>query len=199
MALVDQLAPGGRLLVHITTRSPSWPALAVVERDEDGQLHAELRAVEFAHRAGHGMRRIFLTEEFRHRIANDPETWTQRSKLAPPPDTDRGFWLAADHALGGGLVRDFQAEHLVIGAPDCGSWLRVEPTGRRRWTVRTNGPRDIWKRSRTSPYCGAPPAAPTATACSSIRPAGSKPHRNAAVCPGNCRCPGSRRSERVFR
>lgn len=145
MALVDQLAPGGRLLVHITTRSPSWPALAVVERDEDGQLHAELRAVEFAHRAGHGMRRIFLTEEFRHRIANDPETWTQRSKLAPPPDTDRGFWLAADHALGGGLVRDFQAEHLVIGAPDCGSWLRVEPTGRRRWTVRTNGPRDIWK------------------------------------------------------
>ncbi|MEU0951627.1 protein-L-isoaspartate O-methyltransferase [Streptomyces niveus] len=145
MALAGQVAPGGRLLVNVTTRSPSWPALAVVERDEDGRLHAELRAVEFAHRAGHGMRRIFLTEEFRDRIADDPGTWTQRSKLALPADTDRGFWLAADHVLGGGLVRDFQAEHLSIGAPDCGSWMRVEPAGPRRWTVSTNGPRDISK------------------------------------------------------
>lgn len=144
MALVEQLAPGGRLLVHVTTASPSWPALAVVDRDADGRLHAELRAVETAHRAGHGMKRIFLTEKFRLRMAGDPGAWTQRSMLAPPADTDRGFWLAADHTLGG-LVRDFQARHLAIGAPDCGSWMRVEPVGHRRRTVITTGPRDIWK------------------------------------------------------
>ncbi|MCL7378350.1 hypothetical protein M1203_15850 [Streptomyces sp. 35G-GA-8] len=29
-ALVEQLAPGGRLLVHVTSASPSWPGLAVL-------------------------------------------------------------------------------------------------------------------------------------------------------------------------
>ncbi|MFG2561960.1 methyltransferase domain-containing protein [Streptomyces sp. NPDC048496] len=144
-ALVEQLAPGGRLLAHVTTASPSWPALAVVECTTDGQLQAELRAVEFAHRAGHGMERIWLSEEFRQRIGTEPGTWTQRTMVAPPADTDRGFWLAADHLLGGGLVRDFGAENLVIGAPGCGSWLRVEEVGHRRWSVTTHGPRDIWK------------------------------------------------------
>lgn len=144
-ALVEQLAAGGKLLAHVTSASPSWPALAVVERAADGQLQAELRAVEFAHQAGHGMARIFLDEQFRQRIATEPGTWTQRSMLAPPTDTDRGLWLAADHLLGGGLVRDFGAEHLVIGAPGCGSWLRVELVGHRRWNVVTHGPRDIWR------------------------------------------------------
>ncbi|RNG37378.1 protein-L-isoaspartate O-methyltransferase family protein [Streptomyces botrytidirepellens] len=144
-ALIEQLAPGGKLLVHVTTASPSWPALAIVERTADGQLQAELRAVEFAHRAGHGMERIFLTEEFRQHITTAPGARTQRSTLALPADTDRGLWLAADHLLGGGLVRDFSAEHLVIGAPGCGSWLRVKPVGHRRWSVITHGPRDIWR------------------------------------------------------
>ncbi|WP_234365470.1 protein-L-isoaspartate O-methyltransferase family protein [Streptomyces sp. RTd22] len=144
VALVEQLAPGGKLLVHVTTASPSWPALAVVERTVDGQLRSELRAVEFAHRAGYGMERIFLDEEFRQRIATAPGTRTHRSTLAPPADTDRGLWLAADHLLGG-LVRDFGAEHLVIGAPGCGSWLRVEPVAHRVWTVIAHGPRDIWQ------------------------------------------------------
>ncbi|MFF2205224.1 protein-L-isoaspartate O-methyltransferase [Streptomyces sp. NPDC058145] len=142
-ALVEQLAPGGRLLVHITSASPSWPGLAVVERTSDGRIAAELRAVEFAHRAGHSMKRIWLNEDFRKRINAEPGTWTQRSMLAPPADADRGLWLAADHLLGG-LVRDFGVEHLVIGAPDCGSWLRVEPVGHRRWNVTTRGPRNIW-------------------------------------------------------
>ncbi|MER5597029.1 methyltransferase domain-containing protein [Streptomyces sp. NPDC002265] len=142
-ALVEQLAPGGRLLAHVTSASPSWPALAVVERTADGQVTAELRAVEFAHRAGHGMQRIWLDAEFRQRIAGEQGTWTQRSMLAPPADTDRGLWLAADHLLGG-LVRDFGAEHLRVGAPGCGSWLRVEPVGRSRWDVTVHGPRDIW-------------------------------------------------------
>jgi protein-L-isoaspartate O-methyltransferase len=143
-ALVEQLAPEGRLLAHVTSASPSWPALAVVERATDGLIKAELRAVEFAHRAGYGMARIWLSKEFRQRIATEPGAWTQRSMLAPPGDTDRGLWLAADHLLGG-LVRDFSTEHLVIGAPACGSWLRVEPVGRSRWNVTTHGPRDIWK------------------------------------------------------
>ncbi|MFJ8752148.1 protein-L-isoaspartate O-methyltransferase [Streptomyces sp. NPDC102441] len=142
-ALIEQLAPGGKLLAHVTTASPSWPSLAVVERSAGGHLNAELRAVEFAHRAGHGMERIWLSKEFRQLINTEPGSWTQRSMLAPPADTDRGFWLAADHLLRG-LVRDFGAEHLVIGAPGCGSWMRVEPVGHRRWSVTTNGPRDIW-------------------------------------------------------
>jgi protein-L-isoaspartate(D-aspartate) O-methyltransferase len=144
-ALVDHLAPGGRLLAHVTSASPSWPGLAVVERTADGRIAAELRAVEFAHRAGHSMERIWLSKEFRQRIVTEPGAWTQRSMLAPPADTDRGLWLAADHLLGGGLVRDFDAEHLVIGAPGCGSWVRVEPVGHRRWNITTQGPRDIWK------------------------------------------------------
>jgi protein-L-isoaspartate(D-aspartate) O-methyltransferase len=39
---------------------------------------AELRAVEFAHRAGHGMTRILLTDEFRQRIATELGTRTRR-------------------------------------------------------------------------------------------------------------------------
>lgn len=144
-ALVDQLAAGGRLLAHVTSASPSWPALAVVERDLGGRVRAELRAVEYAHRAGHGMERIYLTDDFRTEIATGQGAWTQRSMLAPPADTDRGLWLAADHLLGGTLVRDFTPDHLAIGAPNCGSWLRVEPIGAQRWNVTTTGPRDLWK------------------------------------------------------
>lgn len=143
-ALVEQLAPEGRLLAHVSSASPSWPGLAVVDRTADGQVRAELRAVEFAHRAGHGMNRIWLSEEFRQAIATASGAWTQRSTLAPPADTDRGLWLAADHLLGG-LVRDFSAEHLTIGAPGCGSWLRAEPVGRSHWKATVHGPRDIWK------------------------------------------------------
>ncbi|QIY60249.1 hypothetical protein HEP86_34995 [Streptomyces sp. RPA4-5] len=53
-ALMDQLAPGGRMLMHITTPTPSWPGLAVISRCPDGRVTSHLRAVEFAHRAGHG-------------------------------------------------------------------------------------------------------------------------------------------------
>ncbi|MFD5805915.1 protein-L-isoaspartate O-methyltransferase family protein [Streptomyces sp. NPDC127020] len=142
-ALVGQLAPDGMLLAHVTSASPSWPGLAVVRRTAGRYVTAELRAVPFAHRAGHGMARIWLSDEFRQRMAAKPGHWTQRSSLAPPADSDRGFWLAADNLLGG-LVRDFGAEHLVIGAPGCGSWMRVEPAGQRHWSVTVNGPRDIW-------------------------------------------------------
>ncbi|WP_406834949.1 protein-L-isoaspartate O-methyltransferase family protein [Streptomyces sp. AHU1] len=64
-ALVEQLAPGGTLLAHVTSACPSRPGLAVVRRTIDGHVTAELRAVEFAHRAGHGMARIWLSKELR--------------------------------------------------------------------------------------------------------------------------------------
>ncbi|MFD7554246.1 protein-L-isoaspartate O-methyltransferase [Streptomyces sp. NPDC059835] len=140
--LVEQLAPGGRALMTLGTSSPSWPGLAVVERRPDGAVEAELRAVEFGHRAGAGFDRLFLSPEFRATITADGGR-TQRSRLAPPADTDRGMWLALDH-LYPGLVRDFGAEDLTVGAPECGSWMRVKEAGYRRCDVTTCGPRDIW-------------------------------------------------------
>lgn len=142
-AWVDQLAPEGRLLVHVTAASPSWPGLAVVTRRPDGQIEGELRGVEFAHRAGHGMQRIFLSRAFLNRISTGRGEWTQLSRLSPPPDSARGLWLAVDH-LAGGLVRDFNAEDLVIGAPGCGSWLIARADGAGHWSLAADGPRDIW-------------------------------------------------------
>ncbi|MFJ4151928.1 methyltransferase domain-containing protein [Streptomyces galbus] len=141
-ALVEQLAPGGRALMTLGTSSPSWPGLAVIERRQDGSVEAQLRAVEFGHRAGSGFDRLFLSAGFRAEITT-ADGWTQRSMLAPPPDTARGMWLALDH-LYPGLVRDFGAENLTIGAPECRSWMRVRAGGHRRWDVTTSGPRDIW-------------------------------------------------------
>lgn len=105
-------------------------------------MSGELRAVEFAHRAGHGVDRIWLTEDVRRRIATEPGARRFVSERELPSTTDRGFWLAADHLLGG-LVRDFGAEHLALGAPGCGSWLRAAP-GESGWHVAAHGPRDIW-------------------------------------------------------
>ncbi|MFJ8165502.1 protein-L-isoaspartate O-methyltransferase [Streptomyces sp. NPDC096136] len=141
-ALVEQLAPRGRALMTLGTSSPSWPGLAVVERRPDGTVEAQLRAVEFGHRAGAGFDRLFLSASFRSTITT-ADGWTQRSRLAPPPDMARGLWLALDH-LYPGLVRDFGAEDLTIGAPECRSWMRVQPVGHRRWDVTASGPRDIW-------------------------------------------------------
>lgn len=141
-ALVEQLAPGGRALMTLGTSSPSWPGLAVIDKRPDGTVEAELRAVEFGHRAGAGFDRLFLSASFRKTITT-ADGWTQRSRLAPPADTARGMWLALD-ALYPGLVRHFGAEDLTVGAPECGSWMRVRAAGRRRWDVTTCGPRDIW-------------------------------------------------------
>lgn len=141
-ALVEQLAPGGRALMTLGTSSPSWPGLAVIDKRPDGAVEAELRAVEFGHRAGAGFDRLFLSAPFRKTITT-AVGWTQRTQLAPPADTARGMWLALD-ALYPGLVRHFGAEDLTIGAPECGSWMRVRAVGHRRWDVTTCGPRDIW-------------------------------------------------------
>ncbi|MFJ4877304.1 methyltransferase domain-containing protein [Streptomyces sp. NPDC088745] len=141
-ALVEQLAPGGRALMTLGTSSPSWPGLAVVDKRPDGTVEAELCAVESGHRAGAGFDRLFLSASFRDTLttADGP---TRRTRLAPPADTARGMWLALD-ALHPGLVRHFGAEHLTIGAPECGSWMRVRAAGDHSWDVTTRGPRDIW-------------------------------------------------------
>ncbi|MEU7322599.1 hypothetical protein AB0465_37660 [Streptomyces griseoviridis] len=132
----------------------------MVERDLDGHVRAELRG-EFALRAGHGMERIYLAEEFRPRIATGQGDWTQRSMPAPPADTDRGLWLAVDHLLGGGLVRDFTAAHLArpAAAPGCASNRQAPHAG----TSPSQGLVTSGRRSRTSPRSGRRPAAPTAT------------------------------------
>ncbi|MER6719860.1 hypothetical protein [Streptomyces halstedii] len=124
------------------TSSPSWPGLAVIERRRDRGAEGRLRAVEFGHRAGAGFDRLFLSAAFRAEITT-ADGWTQRSMLAPPPDTARGMWLALDHVYPG-LVRHFGAEELTVGAPRCRSWMRVRAVGYRRWDVTTSGPRDIW-------------------------------------------------------
>ncbi|MCL7493082.1 protein-L-isoaspartate O-methyltransferase [Streptomyces sp. MCA2] len=146
-ALVSQLAPGGRLLVHITTASPSWPALAVVSRHPEGRIVSQLRAVEFAHRAGHGRKQLFLSRQLRERTetrhADGAEVRPFRSFAVPPPEEARGFWLALD-SLHPGLVRHRGVEDLAIGAPDCGSWMVAHPDRTGTWEVTASGPRDIW-------------------------------------------------------
>ncbi|MFE9826487.1 protein-L-isoaspartate O-methyltransferase [Streptomyces sp. NPDC005791] len=141
--LVDQLAPGGRALMTLGTSSPSWPGLAVITKTATGKVVAEIRAVEFGHRGGVGFDRLFLSADFRNQITTGEGRWTQRSRLVPPADTERGMWLALDY-LHPGLVRHFGADDLTIGAPGCGSWMRARPVGHRRWEVTVDGPRDIW-------------------------------------------------------
>ncbi|MFF4450145.1 protein-L-isoaspartate O-methyltransferase [Streptomyces sp. NPDC001502] len=147
-ALMAQLAPGGRALMTVSATSPSWPGLAVITKTAGGRVEAELRGVEFGHRAGAGFDQVFLPAAFRNRIATEEGRWTQISRLEPPQITDRGFWTALG-ALRPGLVRDFAADGLTIGAPGCGSWMRARPAGHHRWEVAVAGPRDIWDELHT--------------------------------------------------
>ncbi|GGZ93038.1 protein-L-isoaspartate O-methyltransferase family protein [Streptomyces bluensis] len=141
-ALVEQLAPQGLLLATVGTSSPSWPGLAVITKTAQGRVEGELRAVEFGHRAGWGRDRLFLSAAFRAQMAT-AEGVTVRGHRLPPPPEARGFWLALDH-LRPGLVRNFGAEHLQIGAPECGSWVRMSPNGDGMCSVTAFGPRAIW-------------------------------------------------------
>ncbi|MFH8610564.1 hypothetical protein ACH4D5_24090 [Streptomyces sp. NPDC018029] len=125
-ALVEQLAPGGRALMTLATSSPSWPDLAVIERRRDGSVEAQLRAVEFGHRAGAGFDRLFLSAAFRAEITTG-DGWTQRSRLAPPADTARGMWLALNH-LYPGLVETTARFVAQRYTPPRRSYTRTGPT-----------------------------------------------------------------------
>ncbi|MEU9416019.1 methyltransferase domain-containing protein [Streptomyces sp. NPDC048272] len=143
-AWLEQLAPGGRALLHLTTGSPSWPGLAVISKDPAGQITGKFRPVRYGHRAGHGQDWIFLKKPLRDRIAAREGATLTHSRQTPPADTERGFWLALNF-LNPGLVRDGSADHLVIGAPACGSWVAAHPADGGGWAVASVGPRDIWE------------------------------------------------------
>ncbi|WP_063607424.1 protein-L-isoaspartate O-methyltransferase family protein [Streptomyces katrae] len=65
---LEQLAPGGLVLAHITSGSPSWPALAVITKTATGATTGELRPARYGHRAGHGLPRLYLSKPFRDQI-----------------------------------------------------------------------------------------------------------------------------------
>ncbi|WP_150136042.1 protein-L-isoaspartate O-methyltransferase [Streptomyces hyaluromycini] len=141
MALVEQLAQRGVVLMTVGTSSPSWPALAVITKSAAGVVEAELRAEQFGHRAGWGWDRLSLSAAFRQEMSSGDGV-TSHGHRPPPPDEAHGMWLALDH-LHPGLVRAFGAPGLQIGSPACGSWLRVSVDGTS--TITASGPRPIWE------------------------------------------------------
>lgn len=135
---VEQLAPGGRLLTTLATRTPSWPGQLLVTRTAAGTVEAVLRGRPRGYRPLLGYRWLNAVNH-RARIKDDPGT-ARSTPLAPPQDDAYGFWLAAAY-LAPGLVRDFQAETMTIVAPQDDSWAVAGPGDS---TVRVHGPRDVW-------------------------------------------------------
>jgi protein-L-isoaspartate O-methyltransferase len=140
-AWTQQLAAGGRLLTSVTTRSPSWPALAVVSRSARGRLEGELRGVWSGHRPVHGMTWLNV-KQHRERIAS-AQGRRGTTALEPPPPDEYGFWLALNYCAPG-LVRDSRADHLTLVAPDEDSWVVVRSDGHGGWQTQSHGDRDIW-------------------------------------------------------
>ncbi|WP_432086324.1 protein-L-isoaspartate O-methyltransferase family protein [Streptomyces sp. bgisy095] len=137
-AWVEQLAPGGRLLTTLTTRTPSWPGQLQVTRTGTGGVEAVLRGRPRGYRPMLGYRWLDMVP-MRPRIKAEPGL-PRPTRLAPPPDDTYGFWLAVAY-LAPGLVRDFRAETMTIAAPGEDSWAVAEPG---EDTVRVHGPRDVW-------------------------------------------------------
>ncbi|MFI9210304.1 methyltransferase [Streptomyces sp. NPDC053253] len=135
---VEQLAPGGRLLTTLATRTPSWPGQLLITRTRTGHLDAVLQGRPRGYRPMLGYRWLNAVDH-RSRIAADPGT-PRRTRLVPPPDKAYGFWLAAAYLVGS-VVRDFQAETMTLVAPRDDSWAVADPCD---GTVRIHGPRDIW-------------------------------------------------------
>ncbi|MFB7580837.1 protein-L-isoaspartate O-methyltransferase family protein [Streptomyces hydrogenans] len=137
-AWLEQLAPEGRLLTTLTTRTPSWPGRLEVIRTPAGRLEATLRGGPRGYRPLLGYRWLNAIDH-RARIKADPGT-PRTARLAPPADDAYGFWLAAAYLVGG-VVRDFQADTMTLVAPESDSWAVAGPGDD---TVRVHGPRDIW-------------------------------------------------------
>ncbi|GGT56402.1 hypothetical protein GCM10010271_70330 [Streptomyces kurssanovii] len=126
---VEQLAPGGRLLTTLATRTPSWPGQLLVTRTAAGTVEAVLRGRPRGYRPLLGYRWL-STLDHRTRIKADPGT-ARPTRLAPPQDEAYGFWLAAAYLVPG-TVRDFH-DH-------------------RRARGRLVGRRRPWRRHRPSPW-----------------------------------------------
>ncbi|MET9449007.1 methyltransferase [Streptomyces cinerochromogenes] len=137
-AWVEQLAPGGRLLTTLATRTPSWPGQLLVARSDEGRIEAVLRGGPRGYRPMLGYQWLSALAH-RARIEADPGR-ARPTRLVPPPDDAYGFWLVAAY-LAPGLVRDFQAGAMTIVAPEDDSWAVAGPGD---GTVRVHGPRDVW-------------------------------------------------------
>ncbi|MEU2251375.1 methyltransferase [Streptomyces sp. NPDC019224] len=137
-AWVDQLAPGGRILTTLVTRTPSWPGQLLATRTAAGEIEAVLQGRPCGYRPMLGYQWLDAVP-MRPRIKAEPGV-PRPTRLAPPPGDAYGFWLAAAY-LAPGLVRDFQAETMTIVAPDEGSWAVAGPG---EATVRVHGPREVW-------------------------------------------------------
>ncbi|MGW5776433.1 methyltransferase [Streptomyces sp. NPDC003863] len=137
-AWAEQLAPGGRLLTTLTTRTPSWPGRLLVTRADTGRIEATLRGRPSGYRPMFGYTRLSALDH-RARIKAGPGS-ARPTRLAPPADEAYGFWIAAAY-LAPGLVRDFQAKTMTIVAPEDDSWAVAGPGD---GTVRVHGPRDVW-------------------------------------------------------
>ncbi|MFD4377060.1 hypothetical protein [Streptomyces sp. NPDC058486] len=137
-AWVEQLAPGGRLLTTLVSRTPSWPGQVLVTRTRAGRAGAVLRGRPRGYRPMLGYQWLSALDQ-RARVEAEPGT-ARATKLAPSPDDAYGFWLAAAH-LAPGLVRDFQAATMTVVAPEDGSWAVAGPGD---GIVRVHGPRDVW-------------------------------------------------------
>lgn len=135
---IEQLAPGGRLLTTLVTRTPSWPGQLLVTRTAAGTVEAVLRGRPRGYRPLLGYRWLNALDH-RARIKAAPGT-ARSTRFTPPPDEAYGYWLAAAY-LAPGLVRDFQAETMTIVAPENDSWAVAGPGD---GTVRVHGPRDVW-------------------------------------------------------
>lgn len=135
---VEQLAPGGRLLTTLATRTPSWPGQLLVTRTVASTVEAVLRGRPRGYRPLLGYRWLNALDH-RARIKDDPGT-ARSTRLPPPPDDAYGFWLAAAYLVPG-LVRDFQAGTMTIVAPEDDSWAVAGPDDD---TVRIHGLRDVW-------------------------------------------------------
>ncbi|MER5311289.1 methyltransferase [Streptomyces sp. NPDC002773] len=134
----EQLAPGGMLLTTLATRTPSWPGQLLVTRTPAGRIEAVLKGKPRGYRPLLGYRWLNALDH-RARIKAFPGT-VRLTPLSPPADDTYGFWIAAAY-LTPGLVRDFQAETMIIVAPEDDSWAVAGPGD---GTVRVHGPRDVW-------------------------------------------------------
>ncbi|MGW6388963.1 methyltransferase domain-containing protein [Streptomyces sp. NPDC055103] len=137
-AWVDQLAPGGRLVTTLATRTPSWPGQLLVTRTPQGRIEAVLRGDRRGTRPLLGYQWLTAVHH-RPRIVADPGR-PRATRLAPPERKAYGFWLAAAY-LAPGLMWDFQDETMRIVAPGDDSWAVPGP---QEGTVRVHGSRDVW-------------------------------------------------------
>ncbi|MFF3785745.1 methyltransferase [Streptomyces sp. NPDC001933] len=137
-AWVDQLAPGGRLLTTLATRTPSWAGQCLVTRTTGGHVEAVLEGGPRGHLPLHGFTRLTARHHLQQ-IASHPGK-RRPTAFTPPPDHAYGFWLAAAYLVPG-VVRHFQADTVTVVAPEENSWAVA---GHGDGTVRIHGPRDVW-------------------------------------------------------